>query len=173
MDSKLAFEGDWVLHRAERFVKVLRAIYSPKYLMLNLFLGIAEYAVFIYLASVQGGGAVMLHTEWYFIFSLIATSSLLLTIATYSVFNKAGRNFGVNGTTCSATTVVVGSGLCGCTTTFSSAIAALFLGAGSPGVYQLSAFLKNYSPYIFSIMILANVFVILFMLEKFANLRRM
>lgn len=146
----------------------IKNIYKPKYLALNLFLGVIYYALFLYLAFVQGGGAVMLETSGVLIFGLIATSSIALTLAIYSISNTRRNQAKASGTITSLGTLVIGTGLCGCTTTFPAVIAA-GIGVSSIGVYALGGFLKNNNLYIFSALILLNFFVIIYYLDKFSK----
>ena len=149
-------------------VKILRSIYTPKYITLSIFLAIAYYAIFLYLAYIQGGGAIMLSTSIILIFGLILTSSITSTIAIYSISNTRRNQAKASGTVASLGTLVTGTGLCGCTTTFPALIAA---GAGfsSTNVYALGGFLKNNNPYIFSFLILLNLIVAVYYLNKFSN----
>lgn len=155
---------DW-----QNLKSTIKNIYKPKYVALNLLLGVAYYALFLYLAYIQGGGAVMLlRTSWILIFALVATSSVALTIAIYSIANTRRNQAKSSGTAVSLGTLVTGTGLCGCTTTFPAVIAA-GIGVSSTGVYALGGFLKNNSPYIFSALIILNLFVIGYYLDKFSN----
>ncbi len=147
---------------------VLTMVYKPKYIALNLLLGIAYFALFLYLAYIQGGGAVMLRTSGILIFGLIATSSIALTIAIYSISNTRRNQAKTSGTAMSLGTLVTGTGLCGCTTTFPAVIAA-GIGVSSTGIYALGGFLKNNNPYIFSGLIILNLFVVGYYLDKFSK----
>lgn len=146
----------------------IKNIYKPRYVALNLSFGVIYYALFLYLAYVQGGGAVMLRTSGILIFALIATSSIALTIAIYSIANTRRNQAKASGTAVSFGTLVTGTGLCGCTTTFPAVIAA-GIGVSSTGVYALGGFLKNNNPYIFSVLIILNLFVIGYYLDKFSK----
>lgn len=152
----------------KRLKLVIKEIYKPKYLALNLILAIAYYALFLYLAYIQGGGSVMVGTSGILIFGLIATSSIALTIAIYSISNTRRNKAKASGTAVSLGTMVTGTGLCGCTTTFPAVIAA-GIGVSSTGVYALGGFLKNNNPYIFSGLIILNLFVIGYYLDKFSR----
>lgn len=145
-----------------------KSIYKPKYIALNLLLAIAYYALFVYLASVQGGGSIMLRTNPLLVLGLITTSSIALTIAIYSIKNTRRNYAKANGTAASLGTLVAGTGLCGCTTTFPAVIAA-GIGVGSTGVYALSSFLKTYSTYIFSVLIVMNILVIAYYSNKLSR----
>ena len=146
----------------------IKRVYKPKYLALNLLLGIAYYVIFLYLATIQGGGAIMTGTPWILVFGLIATSSIALTISIYSISNTRRNQAKASGTVVSLGTLVTGTGLCGCITTFPAVIAA-GIGISSTGVYALGGFLKNYNPYIFSGLIILNLFVICYYLNKFSK----
>lgn len=156
---------DW-----QHLKSTIKNIYKPKYIALNLFLGVAYYALFLYLAYIQGGGAVMLRTSGVLIFGLLATSSIALNIAIYSIANTRRNQAKSSGTAVSLGTLVTGTGLCGCTTTFPAVIAA-GIGVSSTGVYALGGFLKNNNPYIFSSLIILNLFVIGYYLDRFSKPR--
>lgn len=149
-------------------LKTLRDIYNPKYIALNLSLAIIYYLLFLYFAYIQGGGAIMVSTSIILIFGLIVTSSITSTIAIYSIANTRRNQAKTSGTIASLGTLVAGTGLCGCTTTFPAVIAA-GIGMSSTNVYALGGFLKNNNPYIFSVLILLNLFVIGYYLDKFSK----
>ena len=146
----------------------IKRVYKPKYLALNLLFGITYYALFLYLATIQGGGAIMSGTPWVLVFGLIATSSITLTIAIYSISNTRNNQAKASGTAVSFGTIVTGTGLCGCATTFPAVIAA-GIGISTTGVYALGSFLKNYNLYIYSGFIIMNLFVIGYYLNKFSK----
>lgn len=148
--------------------KTLKSIYTPKYIALNIFLAVMYYVIFLYLAYVQGGGAIMLSTSAILIFGLVATASVALTIAIYSIANTKRNQAKASGTTISLGTLVTGTGLCGCTTTF-PALIATGIGVSSTNVYALGGFLKNNSPYIFSLLIVLNILVAVYYLNKFSK----
>ena len=155
-----------------RRLKSLRAtiknIYKPKYVVLNLLLGILYAIAFWYLAYIQGGNAVMLYIPIYLIFLLISSSSILTTTAIYSIRNTRKNNAKTTGTIASAGTVLLGSGLCGCTTTLLPVMALTF-GVSTPAVYALSSFLKNFNIEIISVLIIINLVVLIYYLDKLSN----
>ena len=146
----------------------LRQVYKPKYIGLTFAIGIAYAAAFWYLAYIQGGNAVMLYIPTYLIFLLIASSSILTTIAIYSIKNTRRNNAKMSGPATSASTVLLGSGLCGCTTTLLPTIA-LALGVSTPTVYAFSSFLKNYNIEIIFVLILFNAMVLAYYLNKLSS----
>lgn len=147
---------------------MIKRIYTPKYAALSLALGVAYYAAFWYLAYIQGGNAVMLYIPIYLIFLLVASSSILTTVSVYSIRNTRKNNAKISGTAASASTLLLGSGLCGCTTTLLPTFA-FAVGAGTPAVYALSSFLKNYNIEIISVLILFNVMVLAYYLNKLSS----
>jgi hypothetical protein len=146
----------------------IKRIYTPKYAALSLALGVAYYAAFWYLAYIQGGNAVMLYVPLYLIFLLVASSSMLTTVAVYSIRNTRENNAKISGTATSASTLLVGSGLCGCTTTLLPTLA-LAVGAGTPAVYALSSFLKNYNIEILSALVILNMIVLAYYINKLSS----
>ena len=151
-----------------KFYDTLREIYSPKYIGLTIALGIAYSIAFWYLAYIQGGNAVMLYVPIYLILALVASSSMLTTVAVYSIRNTRKNNAKISGTAASASTLLLGSGLCGCTTTLLPTLA-LAAGAGTPAVYALTAFLRNYNIEIISALILFNAMVLAYYLNKLSS----
>ena len=150
-----------------RFYAVLHEIYRPKYVAITFVLGIAYAFAFWCLAYIQGGNAVMRSVPIYLIFLLIASSSILMTIAIYSIRNMR-KNGAKTGTAASAGTVILGSGLCGCTTALLPTVA-LAVGLSAPATYALTSFLSNYSIEIVSLLIALNVVVIVYYLNKLSN----
>lgn len=151
-----------------KFYNTLREIYGPKYIGLTIALGIAYSIAFWYLAYIQGGNAVMLSAPIYLIFLLVASSSILMTVVIYSIRNTRKNSAKISGTATSASTLLLGSGLCGCTTTLLPTLA-LAVGAGTPAVYALSSFLKNYNIEIISVLILFNMIVLAYYLNKLSS----
>lgn len=151
-----------------RFYNTLRKIFKPRYAALTLILGIAYFLAFWYLAYIQGGSAVMLSVPIYMVFLLVASSSVLMTIAIYSIKNTRKNNAKTTGTAASSGTVILGSGLCGCTTTLLPTIA-LAAGVSPPAVYALTSFLRNYNIEIISLLVAINVAVIAYYLNKLSD----
>ena len=151
-----------------RFYAVLHEIYRPKYVAITFVLGIAYAFAFWYLAYIQGGNAVMLSAPIYLIFLLIASSSILLTIAIYLIRNTRKNGAKITGTAASTGTVILSSGLCGCTTSLLPTVA-LAAGLSTPATFALASFLKNYNIEIVSLLIALNVVVIVYYLNKMSN----
>ena len=145
----------------------LRQIYKPKYIVLTIAIGIAYSIAFWYLAYLEGGDAVMISVPIYMVFLLIVSSSILMTVAVYSIKNTRRNNIKTTGTAASAGTgtVILGSGLCGCTTTLLPTIA-IAVGVSMPTVYVLASFLKNYNIEIISLLIAINVVALVYYLNK-------
>ncbi len=151
-----------------KLVAMIKRIYTPKYAALSLALGVAYYAAFWYLAYIQGGNAVMLYVPIYLVLLLVASSSTLTTVAVYSIRNTRNNNAKISGTATSASTLLLGSGLCGCTTTLLPTLA-LAVGAGTPAVYALSSFLKNYNVEIITALIILNTIVLAYYINKLSS----
>ena len=151
-----------------RFYDTLREIYKPKYVALTIILGIAYSLAFWYLSYIQGGNAVMLSVPIYMVFLLVASSSVLMTIAIYSIRNTRKNNAKATGTAASAGTVILGTGLCGCATTLLPTLA-LAAGMSTPAVYALASFLSDYNVEIISLLIALNVAVIAYYLNKLSD----
>ena len=147
---------------------MIKRVYTPKYAALSLALGVAYYAAFWYLAYIQGGNAVMLYVPIYLILALVASSSILTTVALYSIRNTQKNTAKLSGTATSASTLLLGSGLCGCTTTLLPTLA-FAVGAGAPAVYALSSFLRNYNVEILSVLIILNTMVLAYYLNKLSS----
>ncbi len=152
------------------YYDALREIYKPKYAILTVVLGITYSFAFWYLAYIQGGSAVMLSVPIYMVFLLVASSSILMTIAVYSMWNTRKNNLKAIGTAPSVGTIVLGSGLCGCTTTLLPTIA-LAVGMSTPAVYALTSFLRNYNMEIILLLITLNVVVVAYYLNKLSSPR--
>ncbi len=153
-----------------KFYYTLKKIYTPKYMLLSIVLGIVYSIAFLYLAYLQGGNAIMLYIPVYLIFLLIASSAILMTVSIYSIRNMRKSNAKKTGTAASAGTVILGSGLCGCTTTLLPTVA-LAVGISTPTVYVLASFLKNYSVAIVSLLIVINVVVLVYYLNRLSRKR--
>jgi hypothetical protein len=153
------------------YYDTLRKVYKPKYAILTVVLGITYSFAFWYLAYIQGGNAVMLSVPIYMIFLLVASSSVLMTIAVYSMWSTHKNNSKAIGTVPSVGTIVLGSGLCGCTTTLLPTMA-LAVGMSTPAVYALTSFLRNYNMEIILLLITLNVVIIAYYLNKLSGPKR-
>ena len=107
-------------------------------------------------------------SNWPLAFALIITSSIVMTIAVYSMKNRISRNAKISGSVGSVSTIVLGTGLCGCATTFLPTIAAV-IGVGTAGVFGLSRFLSDYSVGIFSAMIMLNLLIAVYYINKLSG----
>ncbi len=152
-------------------ISTFRFIYKPKYMTLNIFLAVVYYLGFLYLAYVQGGNAIMTSLPAYAIFFLIATSSILMTVSIYSILNATKDKPKASSGAVSIGTVVIGSGLCGCTTTLIPSVA-LAVGAGTSVAFALSSLIKNYSPEIISALIIVNVLIIAYSINKLSKSKK-
>ncbi len=145
----------------------LRAVYSPKYVLLNAVAAAAYYAVAYELVRLQNYGIfLLLDVPAYLFYLLVASSSVLLTISVYAAFNtRRNRAEFTASSLGTATAVLAGvvSG-CGCSAPLLLGLTALGLSAG--GLFSASVFLTNTAVWLFAAMILINLGVITYYMNK-------
>lgn len=149
----------------------IRRIYSkPLYIAVNVAIAIFYYYLFDLIVKVQNHGVLLLiSVPQYMIYALIATSSIMLTLAIYSIRNTRANAAKVSSSGFSAFAAVFGglvSG-CGCSAPLMFGLFSIFLGA-TEAVY-LDTFVSDNSIAIMAILISINVVLTLYYLNKFAK----
>ena len=150
-----------------RQFKIIKEIYKPRYIALNALLAVIYYLFFSYLVGVQKASAFFIF-PWYLISALILTSSVLSTIAIYSIRATRNNQAKISASGLSLGTIVVGTGLCGCTTSF-PILAVTTIGLSAEAVTSFGSFLINYNVIIFSVFVLANTLTISYYLNKLSS----
>lgn len=149
--------------------KSLRNIYTIKYIMLNIAIAIVYYLVIQYLLSIQQKGILITTVPLYLIYALTVSSSIAFTIAIYSVSNTRKNSAKYSASSISAATTVIGGILsgCGCQAAILFNVLAISVGTGEATLINTIA--TENSIFIFIAMIIINLFVIVYYLDKLSK----
>ncbi|MGC8537975.1 MAG: hypothetical protein ACP5MZ_03270 [Candidatus Micrarchaeia archaeon] len=150
----------------------LRRIYSnPAYIAVNIVAAVVYYGLYSYILSIQTHGIevdINLPPS-YLVYLLVITSSILLTIAVFSVKSTKNNQAKISASATGSITAAFGGvlGGCGCTSPLLFGILAP-LGLGSQFV-TFDMFFVTYQIELFIVFILINVGLAAYYLDRLAN----
>jgi hypothetical protein len=152
-----------------KFLKELKEIYKPKYMVLNIAIAVVYYFIIKYLFSIQENGVSFTIVPIYLVYLLIATTSITFTIAIYSIRNTQKNTAKVSATTISAITAFAAGilGGCGCEAAILFNVLAIFAGIGYARL--VDALVADNVSIIFAAMIIINLVVIVYYLNRFSK----
>jgi hypothetical protein len=155
--------------RVGRLYGSLRSIYRPRYMILNLAVAAIYYYAFIYLVKLQNQGVLLFSIPMTVIYALVITSSILFTIAIYSINNTRRNQAKVSASTLGVATTIAGGviGGCGCSAPLIFGLTAIGVSASS--ITPLYLFLADNSVPLFSALVLVNLAVIVYYLNKLST----
>ena len=153
-----------------RMYHTLKEIYvKPKYIALNALAAIFYYYLFGYLISIQQSGIFLVLLPTYLVYLLVITSSIALTIGIFSIRNTRNNEAKEVSTGIGAATAVVGGliGGCGCEEPLILGLTAF--GLSTSDAFALLNFISAYQIPLFSLMIVINLFVVIYYLNKLSQ----
>ena len=150
----------------------LKRIYgNPVYIAVNIAAALVYYALYSYILSIQTHGiAVDINLPpSYLVYLLVITSSVLLTIAVFSIRGSRNNQAKISASVTGSLTAAFGGvlGGCGCTPQLLFSILAT-LGLGSQFV-SFDMFFITYQVELFTAFILINIGLAAYYLNKLAN----
>jgi hypothetical protein len=148
--------------------KSLKEIYTPMFLLLNLVIAIVYLVVYDYIVGLQGPASLNF-VPGYMIYLLVITSSMLITISISSVRKKVIRDASLVGDAVGTITTIVGGIISGCNCSAPLLFELVALGVGSSEIVALNNFISAAQIWIFFSMILLNVVILLYVLNKFSD----
>jgi hypothetical protein len=150
-------------------IRTLVSIYRPKYLVVNIVALVVYYYAYFELISYQNLGVFLSNVSEDLLYSLVLTSSVLLTISIYSIRNTRNNRASISGTTLGTVATLFGGviGGCGCSVPVISSLAVVGLSASE--VVSLNNFLADYQNQIFGFMVVANLAVIVYYLFRLST----
>ena len=97
-------------------VRTLASIYRPRYVVLNIAAFVVYYYAYLELIAYQNLGVFLSNVSEGLLYALVLTSSMLLTIAVYSIRNTRNNRASVSATTLGTVATLFGGviGGCGC-----------------------------------------------------------
>lgn len=147
----------------------LRSVYTPKYIVFNIVAAITYYFLYVYLIMAQQNGAFVVAISSYFIYAVVITSSIMLTIAIYAARNtknnEAKEVASLLGTGTAVFSAVVGG--CACEAPLIYGLTAF--GLSTATTFGIDNFVAANQSAIFSLMIAINFFVVLYYLDKLSK----
>lgn len=152
-----------------RLAAQLVSIYRPKYIALNIALAAVYYFVYTTLLSIQQYGLPLISFPYYLIYILVATSSIVLTIAVYSISNSRNNYAKLSASTAGTATTLLGAvfGGCGCTAPllFSFTV----IGISSSQIIALDNFINANQVLLLAAMIAINLFVMIYYINRLSK----
>lgn len=154
----------------ERAKKLLLGIYGqPKYVLLNIAIAVAYYYLYTTILSYQDFGVALFLLPQYLLYALVATSSVLLTLAIYSVRNTRNNLAKGSSSAIGTATTAIGSVVAGC-----GCAGSFILGLGAVGITTTDAIaLQNFvsaNQFALTLSLIAiNVVVLVYYIEKLSR----
>ncbi len=145
-------------------ISTIKTVYRPRYILLNALFAAIYYYLMLYLVIIQKGTLFFIIPP-ILIYSLVLTSSVMMTIAVYAIRNTRNNKAKFSASGMGAGSVVVGSALCGCAYSFPILIATT-LGVSFDGLLALKSFLVSYGVPLFSLLVVLNFLVIMYYLSR-------
>ena len=156
----------------KRMAATLRAVYSPKYMALNVAVAIVYYLVFVALVKYQNYGILLMSSPRILIYALIASSSIMFTIGIYAIRNSMHKPTKVSASVV-GTAAALFSGIvsgCGCAAPLLFGIT--YLGFSVVEVSALESFIARYNAVMISAILALNVALILYYSSRISRARR-
>ncbi|MEM0150105.1 MAG: hypothetical protein QXW10_04370 [Candidatus Micrarchaeaceae archaeon] len=151
------------------YLSMLKAIYKPKYIVLNIAIALAYFFIIKMLIVIQAKSIFVPGLPSYLIALLSITSAVTMTIAVYSISNTRKNQAKVTATTASVLSVALSSavGACGCQVSVFASLAGIAI--GSSGAFALNVIMAENSLYIIAAIILINIFVSIYYISKLSR----
>ncbi len=135
-------------------------VYRPRYVLLNLMALFAYYLAFTYILGIQGHGAVLFFIPLYLLYALVATSSIALTIAVYSIYNTRNNHARISASAVGTATTLAGGVIGGCSCATPILFGLTALGVSGSDIIALVNFMSAYQVLLFYFAIFVNMTVI-------------
>ena len=152
-----------------RAATALKALYTKKYIVINTVIAVAYFYLVRLLIKVQGNGIFVQTTPNYIILLLSISSAMTLTIAIYAIANTRKNRADTMASATSVTSVVIGSLIsgCGCQMGILASLVSFIVGAS--GAFAFNVIIADNALYILAAIILINIFVFIYYLNKISN----
>jgi hypothetical protein len=159
--------------KATEFYGRLRKIYSMPYILLNLVILLVYYVVVEKIVALQQFGLIFITAPAYLIILLVVSSSILMTIAAYTIVqSRKAKNLGYGGAVGSCATAVVGGVMSGCGCQGAILYSALAIVAGSGEAFSINTVFSEHIGLILGALVIFNIAFIVYSLGRFDRGRR-
>lgn len=153
-----------------RIYNTIKEIYRrPKYIILNILALLAYYFLFSYLIRIQQYGIFLITIPIILVYLLVLTSSIALTIGIYSIRNTRNNEAKEISTGVSAVTTLAAGVVGGCGCTEPIIFGLTVFGLSTTDTFALANFISTNQAIIFSAMIVINLFVVVYYLNKLSE----
>lgn len=150
-----------------KFYKNLRKVYSLRYILLNLIIILVYYLAVEKILSIQQFGVVFFTAPASLIISLVVTSSVLLTIAVYTILeSRKAKKIGYEEAASSCATAVVGGIMSGCGCQGAILYSALAIIFGSGEAYAINTVFSEHIGLILAALTIFNIVLIAYSLGR-------
>ncbi len=150
-----------------KLFRALGSVYSSKYILLNLLILLAYYLAVEKLLSIQEFGVAFSTAPAYLVTSLVLTSSVLLTVAVYTILeSRKARAVGMEEAGASCATAVIGGIMSGCGCQGAIMYSALAIVLGSGEAYAVNTVFSEHIGLILAALAIFNIAMIVYSLGR-------
>ncbi|MCL4411642.1 hypothetical protein M1329_01790 [Candidatus Marsarchaeota archaeon] len=152
-----------------RLYELLRKVYSPKYVALNVAAFAVYYLAATSIAKFSSGVVIFAPYSNVLFYAVLATASVLLTLSVYSIQNTR-RNAAKYSASLSGTFTAIGGGLflgCGCQAPILFSVFSLFV--GSANALGADVFISDYELPLLLALLFINAAIISYYLYKLSR----
>jgi len=151
---------------AKKMFELLATIYKPSYIALNVALAFLYYYAYVFLIKYQDYGVLLNLVPPFLIYLLVITSSVLLTIAIYSIRNTRNNKAYLSASTFGTITALGGGVIAGCGCSAPVLLSLVAIGLSTGQTFAISSFFNNNSIALFGLFILANLLLTAYYLNR-------
>ncbi len=145
----------------------LRGVYSGWYLLLNLAVVLAYYVAVQRILALQQFGIAFSAAPAWLVISLVASSSVLMTIAVYTILNaRKGKAMGYGEAAGSGATALLGGVLSGCGCQGALLYSALAVVAGSGEAFAINTVFAEHIGLVLGALAIFNIAFIVYSLGR-------
>ncbi len=142
---------------------------NPKYLLVSIAVSILYYLLLEYLIKFQNKGIFLLNVPMYLIYTLSIVSAVLVTISIYFMRNTIKSKSKHSGVSAGIITILFGGLINGCSCSAPILFSLVSIGISTSSVIILTTFISNTAIYLFLAMILVDIIIIVYYLNKLGN----
>lgn len=155
--------------KRNRFLLILKGIYTPKYIALNIAAAFVYYFALTYLISIQELGAVIIIVPIYLIYTLTISASVAFTISIFSIRNTRNNSAKVSASVTGTATTLAGGVITGCGCASPLLFSFTAIGVTTTQLFTLNNFISANQPLLLLAMIGINLFVVIYYINKLSK----
>ncbi len=151
---------------ASGLYKKLRRVYSSWYLLLNLVILLVYYLVVQKLLAIQQFGIAFVAAPAYLVILLVVSSSVLMTIAVYTIASSRKKTVGIEEAASSGVTAVLGGIMSGCGCQGAILYSALAAVAGGGEAFAINTVFAEHIALILGALVIFNIALVVYSLGR-------